>query len=238
MNHRFVRWTKIPLILLDPFKECMATRIVILEDADIQREEYRRSIATNPAFSCVGSYRTTEELVASLRPGECDVAILDLQLSGKSGVEAVRVLKGWTPAPLCIVLTVILDSSAIFEAFRAGADGYLLKSDDPRQFGERLSAIMAGELPVSAAVYRRILEHFRPVTTNESGLELLTDAERDVLELLASGYSNKEIAERRGCKVPTIRTQLTSIYQKLRVNSRTEAVSLVSGFGSRFLRKR
>ena len=130
------------------------------------------------------------------------------------------------PVPRCIVLTVLADSTTLFEALRAGADGYLLKRGDPVGLLVRLGELLAGDVPLSPAIARRILDHFREgIVPATLPADPMTTSEREVLGLLAQGYANQEIADRRRVALTTVRTQLTAIYQKLHVRSRTEAVA-------------
>ena len=202
----------------------MPIRLALLEDAPTQRAVYLKDIADDSDFECVGSYGSADELLSNLRPGQCDVAIIDLQLPGKSGIETIRALKRWSPAPRCVLMTVINDSEAIFGALKAGADGYLLKRDDPSHFLDRIRSLLAGDAPMSPAVSRRVLEYFRLPPPEEFPLETLSEAEREVLQLLAQGLANKEIAQQRNSEVSTVRTQLSTIYRKLQARGRTEAV--------------
>ena len=202
----------------------MPIRLAVVEDDPAQMKAHLDDIIADVGFSCIGSYGSGEELLAHLRPGQCDVAVVDLQLPGKSGIETIREIKRWNPAPQCVLMTVINDSEAIFSALKAGADGYLLKRNDPSHFLDRIRTLVAGDFPMSPAVSRRVLEYFRLPPPTELPLETLSEAERQVLELLAAGLANKEIAQQRNPEVSTVRTQLSTIYRKLQARGRTDAV--------------
>jgi DNA-binding NarL/FixJ family response regulator len=158
---------------------------------------------------------------------QCDVALVDIQLTDGSGIEAIRLLKHSGTPPKVVVLTVLQDSATLFAALQAGADGYLVKGSDPRGVLARLGDLLAGEVPMSAAIARRLLDHFRQAAPGRTeALTNLTASETEVLALLAQGQTNQEIAEIRRVALSTVRSQLMAIYAKLQVRNRTEAVAL------------
>lgn len=205
----------------------MPVRLTLLEDDVRQREALVNAVNAVAGYVVVGEFASLKELRQSVARLQCDVALVDIQLPDGSGIEAIRLLKRSKTAPKVVVLTVVNDSGTLFAALQAGADGYLLKRGDPKGVLARLGDLLAGEVPMSAAIARRLLDHFRH---GQSGLtdavKDLTASETEVLALLAHGQTNQEIAEVRGVALATVRSQLTAIYAKLRVRNRTEAVAV------------
>lgn len=204
----------------------MPNRIAILEDDPRQRAAVAAELGCIPGCVVVGEFGRVQDLRKALPGLRCDLVLLDVQLPDGTGIEALRFAKSLpAPVPRCIMLTVLADSVTLFEALKAGADGYLVKRGDPKALVERLRELESGEVPMSPAVARRVLDHFRGVSASPSGVDDLTASEREVLTLLAQGHTNQEIAESRRVALATVRTQLTSVYQKLQVRNRTEAVA-------------
>ncbi len=202
------------------------TRIAILEDDPVQREAVSSALAGHPGYEIVGEFGTVAALARAWPTLKADVVLIDIQLPDGSGLDAIRVVKGGNQDTKAIVVTVVNDSATLLAAFQVGACGYLLKENDTKALVTRLEELLAGEVPMSPGIAIRLLEFFRRVPGDSTALETLSPTERQVLGLLASGLSNKEIASARGVTVAGIRSQLTSIYRKLQVQKRTEAVAL------------
>jgi DNA-binding NarL/FixJ family response regulator len=149
---------------------------------------------------------------------------MDLNLPQMSGIECIRKLKGQLPNLKVIVLTVYEDSDHIFRALKAGATGYLLKRSGPENVLAAINDVRDGGAPMSSQIAQRVVQSFHePVSTELEDIKL-TDRESEILNLLSQGYMNKEIASRLFVGVPTVRTHLSHIYEKLHVRSRTEAI--------------
>lgn len=205
----------------------MPVRLVIVEDDPRQRESLVNALKAGSGYEVAGEFATLEEFRQAVRRLPCDVALVDIQLPDGSGLEAIRLLKQAKVPPKVVVLTVVNDSGTLFAALQAGADGYLLKRGDSKGLLLRLGELLGGEVPMSPAIARRLLDHFRlTLAGRPDAVAALTASETEVLTLLARGHSNQEIAEARRVALPTVRSQLTAIYGKLHVRSRTEAVAL------------
>lgn len=159
------------------------------------------------------------EARTGLRRGGVELVLLDLGLPDGNGIEVLREFRG--ARPQFVITTIFDDDEHLFEALRAGADGYLLKDEPAEQLVELLRGIHDGRPPLSATIARRILTHFRPVSPAVASP--LSPRETEVLTLIARGYTVRSVAEALGMSYNTAAGHLKSIYQKLSVNSRAEA---------------
>ncbi len=198
--------------------------IAIVEDDRITRESLEAIINHSPDFRCVGACATAEEAlkrIPALRP---EVVLMDIQLPKMSGVECVAKLKEALPSVQVIMVTVYEDAERIFCALRAGASGYLLKRSTAEQVLNGIHDVLQGGVPMTGGIARKVISHFHEEEAAKADVAALSVREREVLDLLVAGLASKEIAERLGVSVPTVRWHLRSIYQQLHVHSRVEAV--------------
>lgn len=202
-------------------------RIAIVEDNRTTRESLRTIIDMSPDYRCVCVYETAEEALRLIAQQQPEVVLMDIQLPKMSGVECVEQLKKLLPAVQVIMLTVYQDPDRIFRALRAGASGYLLKRATPEMVLGAIRDVQSGGVPMSAEIARKVIGYFQtgPVTAPE--VEKLSPRELEILNLIAPGFSNKEIADRLGISIESIRWHLKNIYHKLHVHSRTEAASKI-----------
>ena len=202
---------------------------VSLIDGDARiREELCRLLDPSPDFVCVEVFPDAESALRVFTgAGRCpDFVILELRLPGLSGLDCLIALKRMQPAPKILVRTHCIDPRRVFAALEAGADGYVLKTGPFLEVLDVLCELRAGGAPLSGAVGRLLLERIHGTATGprSSGLEGLTQREREVLEQLALGRSSKEIAAILDISRDTVAAHLKHIYQKLGVRSRLEAV--------------
>jgi DNA-binding NarL/FixJ family response regulator len=197
--------------------------IGIVEDNRTTREALATIVEHSPGFSCVSLCETAEEALERLPKCKPDVVLMDIQLPRMSGVDCVAQLKKSLPEVQVIMVTVYEDPDRIFAALRNGASGYLLKRSAPEQVIAAIREVQSGGAPMSTEVARKVIQHFHEQSAVAEEVETLTAREREVLELLAGGFVNKEIAERTGVSVDTVRYYLKRIYVKLHVRTRTEA---------------
>jgi DNA-binding NarL/FixJ family response regulator len=149
-----------------------------------------------------------------------DLALVDIGLPDGCGIDIVRELKQLSSACVCVVTTIYDDSEHLFTALKAGADGYVLKDEPEENFRARLKGILSGQPPLSPSIARRMLSYFRP---SEAPGVHLTDREKEVLSLIARGYSVKHCADMLNLSHYTVADYVKALYQKLQVNSRAEA---------------
>lgn len=203
----------------------MPIKVAIVEDKSGVRENWSRLIAAAEGFQSVGAYESAEAALKALPECRPDVVLMDIQLPGMSGIECAARLKQKLPGTQILIVTVYDDAERVFEALKAGATGYLLKTTPPAELLASISSVTAGGAPMTGGIARKVIESFhRPAPP---GIETsnLTPREEECLRLLAQGYSNKEIAARLGVVVDTVHAHLKSVYEKLHVRSRVEAAA-------------
>jgi DNA-binding NarL/FixJ family response regulator len=198
-------------------------KIAIVEDHQATREGLETIINLSSGYRCVCTCPSAEEALRALPPHGPDVVLMDIQLPNMSGVECVAQLKELLPATQVIMVTVYEDPDRIFRALRAGASGYLLKRATPEQVLNAIRDVLQGGAPMSGEIARKVIAHFQNQAVATAEVEKLSAREREVLELVVHGFSNKEIADRLSVTVEAIRWHLKHIYHKLHVHSRTEA---------------
>jgi len=208
------------------------TKVAIVEDNKTTREALETIINLSPDFKCIGTCSTAEEAIRVLPRLEPEVVLMDIQLPNMSGVECVAKLKELLPAVQAIMVTVYEDPDRIFRALRAGASGYLLKRSAPEEVLNAMREVQQGGGAMSGEIARKVIGYFREQTTTTAHVDSLTGREREVLDLVVHGLSNKEIAERLSVTVAAVRWHLKHIYNKLHVHSRTEAALKVRGTAS------
>jgi DNA-binding NarL/FixJ family response regulator len=194
-------------------------------------KELRKSITTfldgTPGFKCVSSYSTAEAALASLPADKPDVVLMDINLGGMNGIECVKHLKEAKPDLQILMLTVYEDTDQIFKALEAGATGYLLKRSSPTRLLQAIREIHAGGSPMTSSIARKVVASFQKA--KQAGNQIkethLSPREEMVLDCLAKGLTYKQIADQLGISIDTIRTYLRRTYEKLHVQSRTEAVA-------------
>lgn len=202
-------------------------RVAIVEDDHDIRQSFETIIGTAPGFECVKSFETAEAALEEIPLLQPDVVIMDIHLPGISGIEAVRILKEEIPALQIAMCTVYEDDEHIFNALRAGASGYLLKRTSPEKLLEALSDLHNGGSPMSGEIARRVVASFQKKTTPSPELAALTPREKEILDLLAKGYLYKEIAAELFISIETVKRHIHNIYEKLHVQTRTEALNKV-----------
>jgi DNA-binding NarL/FixJ family response regulator len=201
----------------------MSISVAIVEDRAGVRENWASLLDAAPGFRCVGAFDTGEEALAKLPQSRPEVVLMDIHLPGISGIECTLRLKQLLPETQVLIVTVYTDADRVFEALKAGASGYLLKSTPPAAFLEAIKDVTHGRSPMTGEIARLVIESFRqpaPAAPEEAGL---TEREEECLRLLARGASSKEIAQKMGVSASTVHFHLKGIYRKLHVRSRTEA---------------
>jgi DNA-binding NarL/FixJ family response regulator len=200
------------------------TKVAIVEDNRTTREGLETIVNLSPDFRCICTCATAEEALRVLPEKAPDLVLMDIQLPNMSGVECVAKLKELLPNVHAIMVTVYEDPDRIFRALRAGASGYLLKRATHEEVLTAMREVQQGGGAMSGEIARKVIGYFRNEAAATAEVDELTTREREVLELVVNGLSNKEIAERLSVTLAAVRFHLKHIYQKLHVHSRTEAV--------------
>ncbi len=199
------------------------TRIAIVEDNKVIRESLVEFVQADPECRCVCACATAEEALQQIPKHEAEIVLMDIQLPNLSGIECTAQLKRLVPTLQIIMVTVYEDTERIFKALRAGACGYLLKRCTPEELLSAIREVRQGGAPMSRDIARKVITSFQEPLTAAVEVEGLSPREREILELLAQGFPNKEIARRVGVNDGTVRWHLRHVYDKLHVRSRTEA---------------
>ena len=225
MNERGLVNTPFARMALPHMTQTAALKIGIIEDQPKIREGLRSLIDGTDGYRCVGSFGSMEEALAKVNDDLPDVLLVDIGLPGMSGIEGTRRLKDQHPGLAVLMLTVYDDDRRIFDAMCAGACGYLLKKTPPARLLESLKEVMGGGAPMSPEVARRVVALFREIRPPEQADYQLTPHEIRILALLVEGYNYKTAGDELGVSINTIRFHMRSIYEKLQVHSKSEAVA-------------
>ena len=208
-----------------PAKTVKPLRLAFVEDVAEMRDSWRQLIDSIPGFRCVHTAANGREALRDLPTVKPDVVVMDIQMPGMSGIECTFRLKELIPETPILILTVSADPQTVFRALEAGADGYLLKRSRPEQLEAAIRDVLTGGAPMTSEIARRVVASFRQRATRRDDAARLTPREEEVLQLLAKGFANKEIADKMSVSYETVRDHLRNIYEKLHVHSRTEAVT-------------
>jgi DNA-binding NarL/FixJ family response regulator len=177
-----------------------------------------------PALRLAGDYPDAETALRELPLHPPHVVLMDINLPGMNGVECVRQLKTLLPETQVLMLTVYEDSDSLFNSLKAGASGYLLKRTASARLVEAIRDVNSGGSPMTPQLARRVVQFFTKPVEGGEGMSRLTPGEREFLDQLAKGYAYKEIADRMNISIDTVRSYVRTVYEKLHVHSRTEAV--------------
>jgi DNA-binding NarL/FixJ family response regulator len=201
----------------------MAVRVLIFEDNELLRDSLAALIGLNDQFTLVGTrpnVLSVEHDVKDLNP---DVILMDIDMPGMTGIEAVKKIRSFNCVVAVLMLTVFDDNKNVFEAIRAGASGYLLKKHITSKLYHAIQEAVDGGAPMSPSIARMVISSLQ--TPVRSNTYQLTPRETEILSLLSKGESYKRIASELNISLDTVRTHIKKIYDKLHVHSQTEAVS-------------
>ena len=213
----------------------MSTTVLVADDQELVRAGLLTILGRQPDLEVVGEAGDGLQAVAAVRRLRPDVVLMDIRMPNLDGLEALRrIMADGEPAPRVIVLTTFDLDEYVFTALRAGASGFLLKGTPTEQLVTAVRAVAQGDALIDPSVTRRLIEEFarRPVAAPPPALDELTSREREVLDLVARGLSNVEIAERLVVSAATVKTHVAHILMKLGVRDRVQAVILLYESGA------
>lgn len=197
--------------------------ICIVDDQPILLQTLQNIVNNAQDMACVGSFSNAEDFIASFDELQPDITLMDLDLPGISGIEAILTIKSRVPAAKFLVLTIFNNDEKVFDAIKAGAGGYLLKKYSYDFLIENIVELNAGGAPLSPEIAKKMINYFQRANTHSS-CDNLTDKEKRVLELIVDGFLYKEIAAQLSVTIDTIKKHASSIYEKLHVRTRSEAI--------------
>ncbi len=201
----------------------MAIRIFLLDDHEVVRRGVRDLLESEPDLEVVGEASTAAEAIARIPATQPDVAVLDVRLPDGTGVEVCREVRSQRPDLACLMLTSYADDEALFESIVAGASGYVLKEVRGGELIDSVRRVASGETLLDPAVTTRVLERLRRGPEEDARLADLTDQERRILDLLADGLTNRQIAEAMYLAEKTVKNYVSNLLAKLGMSRRTEA---------------
>jgi len=199
--------------------------VSIVDDEKELRESIATFVNNSPGFRCVSAYNSGEAALEHLPQERPDVVLMDIHMIGMSGIECVRQLKAILPELQILMLTVYEDTEQIFKALSAGASGYMLKRLTPGKLLEAIQDVHEGGSPMSSSIARKVVASLQKAGRTDEEKTHLSSREQMVLDCLAKGLTYKQTADQLDVSIDTIRTHIRRVYEKLHVQSRTEAVA-------------
>ncbi|MBK8710593.1 MAG: response regulator transcription factor [Niastella sp.] len=201
-------------------------KVCIVEDKTDLREGMSMMIEMSEHYLLSGSFANAEEALKKIPEIQPDAVLMDINLPGQSGIACVSALKLMIPEIQFLMCTAYEDNEKIFNSLKAGASGYILKTEGTEKIMEALDEMLAGGSPMSSSIARKVVASFSPSQNNNPIMEELTSRETEVLQSLAKGLIGKEVADALDISTGTVRKHVQNIYKKLQVNTRVEAVNL------------
>ncbi|MGA2036211.1 MAG: response regulator transcription factor [Acidimicrobiales bacterium] len=201
----------------------VTTRVFLLDDHEVVRRGLRELFESEDDLSVVGEAATAEEAIARVPATHPDVAVLDVRLANGDGVEVCRDLRSAMPELKCLMLTSFADDEALFSAILAGASGYVLKQVKGSDLVSAVRRVAAGGSLLDPALTRQVMDRLRGEKTEDERLARLTGQERNILELIADGKTNRQIADELFLAEKTVKNYVSNLLSKMGFARRTEA---------------
>jgi DNA-binding NarL/FixJ family response regulator len=204
----------------------MNIKVAIFEDNRSLRESLFQLIDGSEGFRCVGAFPNCDRLIQNIRESKPDVVLMDIEMPGLSGIEAIKILKENFPDVKVLMETIFEDNNKIFDSICNGAEGYILKNTSPVLILSAIKDIYEGGAPMTPSVASKVLKMFKNNSSSPTKEKLdLTEREKEILRSLVDGMSYKMIAATYFISIDTVSGHIKNIYKKLQVHSKSEAVA-------------
>jgi DNA-binding NarL/FixJ family response regulator len=200
-------------------------KILIYEDNPQLREGLSMLINGSDGFEVLAAYKNCNDVVAEVEAWKPDVILMDIDMPGVNGIEGLKLIRKVNAEVKILMLTVFDDNKNVFESLKAGANGYVLKKTPPAKLLEYISEAASGGAPMTSSIASQVLKMFTEVNDPVHADYNLSEREKQVLQFLVNGYSYKMIAGEMFIAIDTVRSHIKKIYEKLHVNSKSEAVA-------------
>lgn len=200
-------------------------KVMLYEDNPQLREGLTMLIDGSDGFSVLASYKNCDNVTDEVAAWTPDVILMDIDMPGTNGIEGLKKIRAVNSNVKILMLTVFDDNKNVFDAIRNGANGYVLKKTAPAKLLEYIQEAASGGAPMTASIATQVLKMFSQITPSQNEDYNLSDREKQVLQLLVDGYSYKMIASEMFISIDTVRSHIKKIYEKLHVNSKSEAVA-------------
>ena len=200
-------------------------KLLLYEDNPQLREGLTMLIDGSEGFSVLAAYKNCNNVVAEVEAWKPDVILMDIDMPGTNGIEGLKLIREKNDEVKVLMLTVFDDNRNVFEALKNGANGYVLKKTPPAKLLEFITEAASGGAPMTASIATQVLKMFSQINAPKSEDYNLSEREKQVLQLLVDGYSYKMIASQMFIAIDTVRSHIKKIYEKLHVNSKSEAVA-------------
>jgi DNA-binding NarL/FixJ family response regulator len=202
-------------------------KVSIVEDIEEVRESIDKLLQGSDEFTLISSFENAEQAEKSIPFEQPDIVIMDISLPGKTGIECLRKIKDKCAGTQFMMYTIFEDDEKVFQALEAGASGYLLKKTPKEKITEALKELHEGGSPMSTQIARKVIQAFQRRKEISEEEKSLTKKEKEVLDLLAKGFLYKEIADQLSITINTVKQHIHTIYEKLHVTNKAEAISKV-----------
>jgi DNA-binding NarL/FixJ family response regulator len=199
--------------------------VILYEDNPQLREGLAMLLNGSEGFEVIGTFKNCNNVVSEVEALKPDVILMDIDMPGTNGIEGLKLIRQMNTDVKILMLTVFDDNKNVFEAVRNGANGYLLKKTPPAKLLEYIQEAHTGGAPMSSSIATQVLKMFSQVHSAVNSDYHLSEREKQVLQWLVNGYSYKMIAAEMFISIDTVRSHIKKIYEKLHVNSKSEAVA-------------